>query len=72
MKKEYLDDTEMAKFHRVSVRTVVKSVKRSGRFNGIEPKYFGNGNKRKFRMWSVDAVAKTANIEPERVVAAVG
>lgn len=71
MQKEFLDDEEMAKFHRVSVKTIAKSVKRIGTFNGIEPKYFGNGSRRRFRLWSVDAVAKASGLPPERVVAAV-
>ena len=68
--REYLYDVEVAKFFRVSVKTILNRVKTNGNYDGIMPQVIGGGDKRKYRLWKIDDIERVTGIPRERIVSA--
>jgi hypothetical protein len=68
--KEFLHDEEVATFYRVSVKTILNSLKAHGNYNGIVPKVVGGGEQRKYRLWKVSDIAEQSGVAAARVVEA--
>lgn len=65
--KVFLYDGEVAKFYRVSVKTILNQVKLTGQYNGITPRVVGGGDKRKYRLWKISDIAERTGISEEQV-----
>ena len=67
-KVAWIDDTEMARYLRISVRTLLNALSRDGNVNGVSPRYIGTGIRRKQRRWSVSQIAKADGVTAEAVL----
>lgn len=70
-KIEWLDDAEYAKYLRISVRTLVRTLKRDGNVGNVSPRYIGSGYTRKQRRWSASSIAKSDGVGIETVLEAI-